>query len=62
MRAESLGIPSVLENAWGLGCMRLGVLPGLKAPRDDVTRWWNRADIRAKRTEASGTELMLSRS
>ena len=23
----------------------LGVLPGAKAPRDDVTMWWNRVDI-----------------
>ena len=36
MRAQGLGLPSVLEDAWGAGCMCLGVLPGAKAPRDDV--------------------------
>ena len=43
--AQSLGIPSVLEDAWGPGCVWLGVLLGAKAPRDDVTMWWNRVDI-----------------
>ena len=45
MRAQRLGIPSVLKDAWGPGCVWLGVLPGAKAPRDDVTMWWNRVDI-----------------
>ena len=37
MRAQSLGIPSVLGGAWGPGCVWLEVLPGAKAPRDSVT-------------------------
>ena len=45
MRAQSLGIPNVLEDAWGPGCVWPGVLPGAKAPRDDVTMWWNRVNI-----------------
>ena len=45
MRAQSLGIPSVLEGAWGPRGVWLGVLPEAKAPRDDFTMWWNRVDI-----------------
>ena len=45
MRAQSLGIPSVLEDAWKPGCVWLGMLPGAKSPRHDVTMWWNRVDI-----------------
>ena len=29
----------------GPGCVWLGVLPGAKLPRNDVTMWWNRVDI-----------------
>ena len=45
MRAQSVGTPSVLEDAWGPGCVRLGLLPGAKAPRDDITMWLHRVDI-----------------
>ena len=45
MRAHSLGVPSVLEDTWGPGCVRLRVLPGAKAPWDGVTIRWNRVDI-----------------
>ena len=45
MRAQSLGIPSVLEDAWRPGCVWLGVLPGAKAPRNDVAVWWYWDDI-----------------
>ena len=45
VRAQSLGIPCVLEDAWGPVCVAFGVLPGAKAPKDDVTMWWNRVDI-----------------
>ena len=34
MRSQSLGIPSLLKDAWGPGCVWLAVLPGAKAPRD----------------------------
>ena len=62
MRAQSLGIPSVLEDAWGPGCVWLGVLPGAKAPRDDVTMWWNRVDIVPNVPTCPGTGLMSYRS
>ena len=45
MRAQSLGTPSVLYDAWGPGCVWPKVRPGAKAPRDDVTMRWNRVDI-----------------
>ena len=41
--------------------MWLEVLPGVKAPADDVTLWCNRGRNSAKRTEVSGTESMLCR-
>ena len=33
MLAQSLGVPSVVEDAWAPGCVWLGVLPGSEAPK-----------------------------
>ena len=46
MRAQSLGIPSVLDGCCGPEFVWLRVmLPGAKGSKDDVIMWWNRIDI-----------------
>ena len=70
LRAQSIGIPCVLEDAWGSVCGLEWCCPEPKLTRNGVTMWWNRVDImpnvpkcpvpgscRTELTEVSGTGI-----